>query len=372
MQRHFHVRFILGFIVIGLLCGCGGSNTIRGEFTQDLRAEDQRTLVVWPHESEVPRYRYLGELVGEPNFVDSGRDKRPPVVAALQWLAGVNEKVSPVVLHRPQHGTVDDKGRIYVADAGRNAVFVFDPTAPADEESDRGAGRLLVWNYATPRTRFQGPVAVASVWGGDIAVSDSALGIVARINQSGIPVAQIGAGKVKRPTGLAFDAARGLLFVADTAANDVKVFDEGGTLINVVGSPGEGSGKFNAPTHLAYADGHLYVSDTLNNRVQVFDSEGSYLFQFGDRGLNVGDLARPKGIAVGSGGVVYVIESYFGYLLAYSHSGEFLIGINGSGLQGGQFLLPAGVWTDKDGRVFVADMLNGRVVVFQFLGHDDD
>jgi len=370
MQSAFRLCLPLALLLVGALSGCGGSNAIRGQLTYDLRPEAQRSLVFWPPNAEVPRYRYLGELVGEHNFVDVGGGDRNPVVSTLRWWAGVDEINNPRLLRRPQHGAVGDNGRVYVVDTGRNALFVFDPRAPKEEESDRGAGQLLTWEHADARTRFQGPVAVATVWKGDVAVSDAALGFVARLDATGAPVARIGAGQLKRPTGLAFDAARGFLFVADTAAHDIKVYDETGQLVNTFGSPGQSAGEFNAPTHLAFAGGFLYVSDTLNSRVQVFDADGRYLRHFGERGIQIGHLARPKGVAVGEGGVVYVVESYFSHLLAYTEKNELLIGINGSGLKDGTFLLPAGVWTDSHGRVFVADMFNGRVVVFQFLGHD--
>jgi sugar lactone lactonase YvrE len=370
MQSSFRWSLPVAFLLVSLLTGCAGGNAIRGQLTYDLRPEAQRTVAFWPPNTDVPRYRYIGELIGEPNFVDVGGEGRNPVIGALRWWAGVDEIDNPRLLRRPQHGTVGADGRIYVVDTGRNALFVFDPRAPKEEESDRGAGQLLTWEFADQRTRFQGPVAVSAVWGGDLAVSDAALGFVARLDRTGAPVGQIGMRHLRRPTGLAFDASRGLLFVADTAAHDIKVYDEAGQLVNTVGSPGDRAGEFNAPTQLAFAAGFLYVSDTLNSRVQVFDADGRYLRHFGERGLRIGNLSRPKGVAIGEGGIVYVVESYFNHLLAYTEDNQLLLGINGSGLKDGTFLLPAGVWTDNQGRVFVADMFNARIVVFQFLGHD--
>lgn len=234
-----------------------------------------------------------------------------------------------------------------------------------------GAGQLLFWEHADgDRIRFEGVVAVAVVWDGDVVVSDSKLGLIARFSEKGEPIGFIAGGQLGRPTGLAFDSVLGRLFVADAVANDIKVYDQSGMHIETIGSPGDRPGEFNAPTHLAYAGDHLYVSDTLNNRIQVFDSGGRFVRQFGQQGLYVGNLTRPKGVAVGEGGVVYVVESVFAHLLAFSDKSELLLGIDGSGLKDGKFLLPAGVWLDKDGRVFLADMFNGRVVVYQFLGHD--
>ena len=79
-------------------------------------------------------------------------------------------------------------------------------------------------------------------------------------------------------------------------------------------------------------------------------------------------MIRPKGIAVGNDGNIYVVESYYDHLLVYDGGGNFLLPIGGSGRHIGQFYLPAGAWSDDQGRIYVADMYNGRVIIFQYLG----
>ena len=138
---------------------------------------------------------------------------------------------------------VDAAGRIYVTDASRQAVFVFDPVA----------GKLDVWEKAEGLANFSTPVALA-VTQGLTYVTDAELGIVARLDPTGTPQRALGRGLLKRPTGLAFDAERGELYVSDTAAHDIKVLDLSGTLKRVLGRRGEGDGEFNFPTHLAFAE----------------------------------------------------------------------------------------------------------------------
>jgi sugar lactone lactonase YvrE len=367
MNGLLRMRLTVIFLFVLLLSGCA-SETIRGHLTYDLRPEGARPDVFWPPAPDTPRYRYLGELVGEPNFKRE-KKSQDTLIVAFKWIVGLFEKSNPVLLQRPQHGTVSDSGRIYVVDAGRNAVLGFDPNPPAEDDSENKEGHLLIWNMAAKNTRFAAPVAVAMVWDGDIAVSDAILGVVVRLNNKGEPIGMLGAGQLKRPTGLAFDRERGLLFVADTVANDIKVFDGTGQLVNTFGAPGEGKGEFNAPTHLAFSNKHLYVSDTLNSRVQVFDADGHRIREFGERGLNIGNLVRPKGVTASDTGIVYVVESYYNHLLIYNEQGELLLGISGSGLKEDNFLLPSGVWTDSLGRIYVADMFNGRIVMFQSIGN---
>jgi DNA-binding beta-propeller fold protein YncE len=358
---------LTGLVLIALLLtGCASTDTIRGQLNFDLRPEGARPAVFLPPAPDTPRYRYLGELVGQPNFAQQSTTKGA-LTTAFSWLVGLFETNTELLLQRPQHGTVSDSGRVYVVDTGRNAVLAFDPNPPADGDPEDKGGHLLVWEMATKEVRFASPVAVALVWNGDVAVSDSVLGAVLRLNSKGEPIGTLGIGQLKRPTGLAFDSDRGLLFVADTVAHDIKVFDATGQLVNTFGTAGEGLGEFNAPTHLAFSGGHLYVSDTLNSRIQVFNPDGSRVREFGERGLYVGNLMRPKGVAVGDAGITYVVESYYGHVLAYNGQSELLLDMTGSGLKDGEFRLPAGAWTDKQGRLFIADMFNGRVVVFQYL-----
>jgi len=149
--------------------------------------------------SDTPRYRYLGELVGEPNFLQ-GTTSKSTLTTVFNWIVGLFESYTPVMLQRPQHGTVSDSGRIYVVDTGRNAVVGFDPNPPAEDDSKNKEGHMLIWEMADKNTRFAGPVAVAMVWNGEIAVSDAILGVVVRLNNKGEPIGHLGAGQIKRPT----------------------------------------------------------------------------------------------------------------------------------------------------------------------------
>jgi DNA-binding beta-propeller fold protein YncE len=342
-----------------VLAGCGGT---RGPAVLHFGMEDapEGKRILFPLPPEVPRFMYAGQLVGESNFRVPGAEQRGALERFWRALIGLDAAdARPTVLQRPVAGSVDASGRIYVTDASRQAVFVF----------DEKAGELLVWERARGLTPFASPVGVVPGPDGGIFVADAELGFVAQLDRSGNPVREIGRSLLKRPAGIARDAEQKLLYVADTHAHDVKVFDEQGRLVQLIGRRGEGNGEFNFPTHVAFARGELYVTDTMNSRIQVFNAGGELIERkFGARGLYVGNLVRPKGVAVDDEGHVYVVESYYDHLLVFSRGGQFLLPIGGTGQEAGRFFLPAGVWVDGRNRVFVADMFNGRVIVFQFLG----
>jgi len=321
-------------------------------------AADADRLFPPPQTQEVPRYRYLGQLVGEGNFrvVEGNRSTARRLFA---WIAGLGDEADrPVVLQRPQAGMVDAAGRVLVTDVSRNAVFVF----------DQAGGKLDVWDRATRNQPFAAPIGIAPGRDGQVLVADAELGRVFRLGADGAPRGEFGAGVLQRPTGIARDAARGRVYVADTYAHDVKVFDDDGQLVATWGRRGEGPGEFNYPTHVALSHGTVLVCDSLNARVQAFDAQGRPTLQVGARGRYVGNLVRPKGVAADDEGNIYVVESMYDSLLVYDREGRFLMSLGGTGQEAGRFYLPAGVWIDARNRVFVADMFNGRISVFQFLG----
>ncbi len=312
---------------------------------------------VWPKGTEVPRFVYVGDLTGEANFIaetdaSAGR-------GFVAWLVGLGrERRQPVVLQRPQGVAEGPDGRIWVSDVSRQAVFLF----------DAAAGELRVLENAGNNIRFIAPIGLAPLDNGEILVADAELGYVVRLSAEGEPVGALGRGQLQRPTGIAVESSSGRVYVADTRANAVLVFDAQGQFEFQFGDDGQGPGQLNAPTYLAVAEGRVYVTDTLNARVQLFDTGGRYLSQFGERGLYVGNLTRPKGIAASDDGLVYLVESYYDHLLVFDRDGRYLLPIGGAGHGPGQFFLPSGVSAGRAGRVYVADMMNGRVAVYQFLG----
>lgn len=345
--------FVLGISMF--LVGCAETH-----LTMSISdANPGTTPKVWPSPPEEPRYRYIGELTGEANFRPDNWANRSAATKLFDWLVGLTGiNPTPVVLQRPQSGTVDAEGRVYVTDISRGAVYVF----------DKPAGKLEVWEMARGNLRFKAPIGIALATQGDILVADAELHGVFRLDKNGNPVNEFGQDILKRPTGLARDAKRGIIYISDTYSHDIKVFSDDGKLIKTIGQRGEEDGEFNFPTHLAFANDQLFVTDTLNSRVQIFDTDGKLIKKFGKRGLYVGNLVRPKGVAIDSASNIYVIESLYDQLLVFNNQGQTLLALGGSGKETGQFYLPAGVWVDSQNYVYIADMFNGRVTVLQFLG----
>jgi len=345
-------------VPLALLSGCGIAPP-KYAFEMPGIGPSNEQQIVWPSRPEVPRYSFIGHLYGESNTAKGDPD-RSGFASFLATVVGLDEKASDVVdMIQPQQVCSDSLGRVYVADSGRQAIFVF----------DEKLGEFFIWNETTLNIPFLSPVGVVfaadTIW-----VTDSELSLIYRLDLQGNLIGTAGKGIVGRPTGIAYDSDSGRIFVSDTEESNIKVFDLDGSLVDVWGNTGSSDGGLNRPTFIAYRDGRLYVSDSLNARIQVFDALGDYRGTLGQRGLFVGNLARPKGIALDSDGNVYVSEGYYDYVVIYNESGELLMSLGGSGVGVGQFSQPTGLWVDDRDRVFVSDMLNRRISMFQYLGEN--
>lgn len=352
------MRLLAAALLACLLAGCASEPLVM-RFDPGQVAAGKKIYFPPISDEEVPRYVYVGELTGEQNFVEREGKRKNMFVEALKWLAGLFEGQEAVVLQRPQSGVVDENGRILVTDVSRAAVFVFDPAN----------GRLDVWEFAQGFRRFASPTGIALGPAGRVFVADADLKQVYSLDAQGKGTPLVDGGMLERPNGLAWDAREGLLYVADTQAHQIKVFDMTGRLVRSIGKRGEAPGEFNFPTFLSLSGDRLVVSDTMNARVQLIPLDGvGKPAIVGERGTMMGNLVRPKGVAVDSENNLYVIESYYDHLLIFDEQARFLLPIGGAGKAAGSFYLPGGVWIDRGNRVFVADTFNGRIAVFQFLG----
>lgn len=351
-----HVRWVAAVIALMVLSACSvAPDKLRFKMpTQD----GLRSQMVWPEPPLKARYRHIGELRGEANKMADPQRERKALSRLFSTLVGLGHNDTPTTnLSSPQQGVVDEKGRIYVVDTGRQAVFVF----------DEKLSEFSLWNESELGIPFMSPVGIALA-GNLILVSDSKQGVVFLLDEQGTLVKTIANKRLKQPTGVAFDPLTKRIFVSDTANDNIKVFDLDGALLKTVGKKGAARGEFNRPTFLSYKDQRLYVADSLNARVQILNEMDGTIRTIGERGLYVGNFSRPKGVAVDSDGNIYVTESFYDHLLIFNSGGELLLTIGGSGRQVGKFSQPTAVWVDARDRVFVADMLNSRVSIFQYLG----
>ncbi|MBI3072557.1 MAG: hypothetical protein HYY84_10625 [Deltaproteobacteria bacterium] len=329
--------------------------------------------------------------------------------------------------------------RLWVADTNNNRVVAFDTaalTSGAAATFVLGQANFSAKDAGGGSTGMYGPRGVAVVSSGNVLhVSDSqnnrVLMFPLSATDAGGPAAAVlgqanfttvlpgsGATGFDQPIGLAHDAVRNLLFVADSNNHRILVFTTDAGLVTtgadagyVLGQPNLGTADCNTTAHglcgplgVEYdqISRRLFVSDNGNARVLVYNLDGGIWngidagnvlgqnnFETGTSdGTFASTVSSPRGlaVAVASGlSVLYVADVFAnrvvahsaapivngqdaGYALGHFDGGatEPLFDVDCAGDMGAVGLQnPSGIAIDAvRRRLFVGDSVNNRVLVF--------
>jgi DNA-binding beta-propeller fold protein YncE len=162
--------------------------------------------------------------------------------------------------------------------------------------------------------------------------------------------------------------ADGRIYVVESVANRVTVFNPDGSIATAWGQPGNGDGEFNEPWGIALGPGgEVYVADTWNHRVQKFDPNGRFLAKWGGMADTRGQVDQrlgffwgPRDVALDSQGLVYVTDTGNKRVQVFDQEGRAVRAFGGEGSEPGRFKEPVGLAIDSD-VLYVADTWNGRI-----------
>jgi DNA-binding beta-propeller fold protein YncE len=306
----------------------------------------------------------------------SGRSPATLVVAllamSLAWLAaapsamgqtcapGGTSSATPVVSAplRSYRDYFSAPGRLAVDRLG--AVYATDPESGGVYVRDR-YGRLtgIEPGFATPlaiAVDAQSRIYVGEVRTGTVTVFDAQWRRLWALGS--------GDGEFQLPNDIAIDSTTGQIYVADSAAHEVKVYTRDGALKSVIGGYGAAAGRFDFPAAVHVSRfGEVFVADQNHGRVQVFNLDGQFLRCFGGDG-SAFRFVRIQGLAGDSSGRLYVADSFQGEVQIFDGQGTQLGTVGTFGSLPGQLRTPVGVAVDPFGRLFVASANTGKVEVF--------
>jgi DNA-binding beta-propeller fold protein YncE len=284
---------------------------------------------------------------------------------------GFFSKLVDVVIGEPDHPhlvrpysiAVDSRGRAIVTDPGANGIHIF------DFENHK---YKFIERREKGRESMRTPQCVAVDAQDNIYVSDSEAGKIFVFEPGGkfkraIGSLKGGEGYFKRPTGIAVDSAANRIYLTDTLRDKVFVLNMDGAVLETIGKRGNGQVEFNLPTEVLVRDQDLFVVDAMNFRVQFLNPTG-FQAEVGRIGDSSGSMFRPKGIGVDSEGHLYVVDGLWGVVQVFDRQGRLLYYFGAQGTGPGEFQLPAGLFIDHEDRIFVVDCYNRRVQVFRYFG----
>ncbi len=177
------------------------------------------------------------------------------------------------------------------------------------------------------------------------------------------------AGLFQAPRGIAV-APDGSLYIADSRNNRIQHLDLEGNVLHSWGSFADAAagaapgGTFNEPWGVAVdSGGNVYVADTWNHRVQKFTAQGDFIAMWGYFGQAEDAYAYwgPRDIAVDAFDRVLITDTGNKRVVVLDQDGTFVTEIGGAGFLPGTFNEPIGVVVSADGLVFVADTWNQRI-----------
>ena len=213
----------------------------------------------------------------------------------MEFLKG---NIGPGKLIKPVSVAVDDNDVMYVADTGRDAIFVFNAAGDfvkklqAPAENSRLVAVATHGNYV-----YALDIKNSKIW-----VYDPK--IAAPVRSFGSESENV-ADNLAIPYGMTIDQA-GFIYVTNLGTSRVLKFDIDGNHLGGFGRMGKSSGEFARPRGIAVDDAkNIFVVDGGHQVVQVFNEEFRLLGFFGNPGLPAGSLNIPSGIAISSDNVDY-------------------------------------------------------------------
>lgn len=336
---------------------------------------------------------------------DNYRIRKITPAALVTTLAGANSPgrtdgtVNDARFFQPYGVAVDTAGNLYVADSGNQTLRKIMPSGVVDTLAGLAGNRGSADGSGSD-ARFKFPNGVAVDSAGTVYVTDGDNHTVRKITSAGAVSTLAGlagnsgssegtgsAARFFAPRGLALDSA-GNLYVADNFNHTIRKITQAGvvtTLAGMAGSAGSADGtgsnaRFNYPTGVAVdSGGSVYVVDYLNSTIRKITPDGfvnTLAGLAGSTGIADGTVSaarfgHPTGVAVDSAGNVFVVDQDNQAIRKITPAGVVTTIAGSPGSQNhdngigsaARFLNPVGVCVGSTGNVYVADTGNDTIRV---------
>jgi DNA-binding beta-propeller fold protein YncE len=257
-------------------------------------------------------------------------------------------------------------GEIYVADAGRHEVVIFDTSGNL-----RGSFIHRVPGPDGPPVDGV-PMWLAADGTGNLLISDERVPFVSVVDFRGRPLARLevpAAGDSPRfEAGAIAIAPNGDILVASRGdVGRVQRFSSRYQHLGSWGVAGTDSGQIGSITGITVAaDGRVFLTCALTRyAVQVFDPDGRFLAGFGTHDLGEGTFSMPSGVAATADGRLWVVDQVRQVVQVFSQSGSFVGMFGGLGTAPGEFKYPSALASDGGGLLVVAERVGNRVQVWR-------
>ncbi len=182
-------------------------------------------------------------------------------------------------------------------------------------------------------------------------------------------IKSVGAGFLQKPTDVC--AYKDKIYVADLKAGKIVTFSKSDYhLIDSIPNISDAADTafLHQPTNLTVSNDIIYVTDFGEFHIKKYDLKGNFLGSIGSYGKANGQFVRPKGVAVDEKQNLYVVDAGFENVQIFAPDGKLLLFFGGTYKGPGYMYLPAKVAIDYQNieyfSQFVDSSFNLKYVIF--------
>ncbi|WP_290664835.1 6-bladed beta-propeller, partial [Ignavibacterium sp.] len=279
--------------------------------------------VFFPPAPDEPRIQFLKSFSKSTDFTGAQS-------AITSFIIG-DEEALPIL--KP-YGLAVGKNKIYVCDTQLNGLEIMDT-------KDGSFGYFL----PEGRGRLKQPINCFVDSDGFLYVADAQRRQVIIFNTELDYIGEIGdSSTLLKPTDVF--VAEDQIFINDISKHSIHVYDRISRKYIKSIPPASDDNKLFSPTNIAVYKDKIYVSDLGDSKVKVYDLEGKYIRTIGTIGNSPGKFSRPKGIALDEDENLYVVDAGFENVQIFNKDGKLLMYFGGSYKKPGDMWLPAKVVID--------------------------
>lgn len=283
----------------------------------------------------------------------------------------------------PKRAAMDASGNLYVGDNANNAIRKITPSGVVTTFAGSTTGASGYSDATGTSALFNGPGGIAVDASGNLFVSDYNNDAIRKITPAGVVTTFYHSSSSLGPAGLSFDSSGNLLVAAQLTRQILKISPSG--VVTVIAGDGN-YGYINATGTAAEfanetdvkmdASGNLIVADYNNNAIRKISptgvvttlAGGTVYGNAGGFADGVGTAAKfnnPTGLAITSGGIIYVADLVNSDIRRIMPDGTVTL-IAGSATQvsgtsdgigtAATFNNPLSIYIDNTGTGYVCDM----------------
>ena len=312
MNAHLRISLFGILLLFCMLCACN---------RQVSNAPAPETLVIFPPPPDTTRIQFLTHFSSNSDLVGQRGGFH-------RFLFG--EEASMNII-KP-YGVSVHNGKVYICDTGAGGLEVLDLSERSFEFfMPGGKGELKL------------PINCCVDERGNLFIADANRKQIVVFDSDRNFLHAFGEAENFRPTDVAVQG--GKIWVANVLDHALYVYDyEDYNLIGKVPDlSAEEDGFIRQPTNIFISDSTLYVSDFGDFNVKKYSLSGDYLGTIGGYGNGPGRFTRPKGIALDREENLYVVDAAFENVQIFNSSGALLMHFGGAYKGTGAMWLPAAV-----------------------------